>query len=602
MVLSRNFLIDIFTVQILDNFQSIPFYFLFFIFFALTTLSSLFFINYLGLYGVFVINFIALGSFWIIYSLYFSILFTTDTYYYINLGSWIYLSSDYHIDFEFLFDTISFAFSYLTLTIGFFVYIYSFSYFRYEPLVDRLLILLNSFMISMIVLVTAGNLVVLFLGWELIGLTSFFLINFWTTRINTFKSAFKAFSFNKLSDFFLLLAIILIYNVFSTLDILSINTMVLVYLNNHIVLFETNLNYINLICLCFLGSAFIKSAQFGFHIWLPDSMEAPVPASALIHSATLVSAGIFLILRFYPLFELVLWAKILMILIGSFTAFYGGWVAAVQTDIKRLLAYSTISHCGFLMCLCGLNMVPYVLLYLYVHGFFKALVFMCAGNVIRFAKNIQDYRRMGNFSKYLPFECTTSFICLINLAGLPGTYGFFIKHTLFLVLLNNSYYYYISFILIFLAAFSGIFYAIGFFYNIFFDKKKARKHVYFDKQRKILCSNFYTNSSIASSIAISALLIISMIVCAVLIFNIYNTNDIFIVTYSYFINNNSYLLNLQNNFTLQFILTYFNWIGIVLLILFSLLIDRAFFKAFRIYSSILILSFVIFFFFFISLI
>jgi len=601
LVLNRNFLVDIFTIQILDNFQSIPFYFLFFLFFILTTLSSLLFINYLGLYGVFIVNLIALGSFWIIYTLYFSILFTTDSYYYINLGMWVYLSNDYHIDLEFLFDTVSFAFSYLTLTIGFFVYIYSFSYFRYEPLVDRLLILLNSFMISMIILVTAGNLIVLFLGWELIGLTSFFLINFWTTRINTFKSAFKVFSFNKLSDFFLLLAIILIYNVFATLDILSINTMVLVYLNNHVLLFETNLNYINLICMCFLGSAFIKSAQFGFHIWLPDSMEAPVPASALIHSATLVSAGIFIILRFYPLFELVIWAKVLMIIVGSITAFYGGWIAAFQTDIKRLLAYSTISHCGFLMCFCGLNVIQFVLLYLYVHGFFKALVFMCAGNIIRFSKNVQDYRRMGNFSKYLPFECNTSFICLLNLAGLPGTYGFFIKHTIFLVLLNSTWYYYICFILIFLAAFSGIFYSIGFFYNVFFDKKKARKNIYFDKQRKILCSVYYTNTSLASSISISALLIVVSIICAVLIFNIYNNNEVFIPTYNYLINNNLHLLQLHENINLQTILMYFNWVGMILFILFIFIIDRGFFKSYKIYSNILMLSFFVFFFIFLLL-
>lgn len=594
MVLHRNIIIDIFTVQILDNFQSIPFYFLFFIFFTLTTLASLFFINFLGLYGVFIINLIALLSFWVVYTLYFSILFNTDSYYYINLGSWIYFSNDYHIDLEFLFDTISFAFSYLTLTIGLFVYIYSFSYFRYEPLVDRLLILLNSFMISMIILVTSGNLIMLFLGWELIGLTSFFLINFWTTRINTFKSAFKAFSFNKLSDLFLLLSIILIYNVFSTLDILSINTMILVYLNNHVLLFDNNLHYINLICFCFLGSAFIKSAQFGFHIWLPDSMEAPVPASALIHSATLVSAGIFLILRFYPLFELVWWAKSLMILIGSFTAFYGGWVAAFQTDIKRLLAYSTISHCGFLMCLCGLNTIQYVLLYLYIHGFFKALVFMCAGNIIRFSKNVQDYRRMGNYSKYLPFECHTSFICLLNLAGLPGTYGFFIKHTVLLSLLNNTYYYYFCFICIFLAAFSGIFYSIGFFYNVFFDKKKARKHVYFEKQRSILCSKFYTNASIASSLSITLLLIIASSISVILIFNIYNNNELFISTYNYLINNNVYLLQLHNNVYLQMILMYFNWVGLILLILFNFIIDREFFKSYKIYSYILFISFFIF--------
>jgi len=158
-----------------------------------------------------------------------------------------------------------------------------------------------------------------------------------------------------------------------------------------------NFQYLNILSICLLLCAFIKSAQFGFHIWLPDSMEAPVPASALIHSATLVSAGIFLILRFYSLFEILSYSKYIMVFVGSFTACYGGWVSSFQTDIKRLLAYSTISHCGFLVVLCGLFNLNWVLSYLYIHGFFKALTFMCAGNIIRFSKNIQDYRRMGGY-------------------------------------------------------------------------------------------------------------------------------------------------------------------------------------------------------------
>ena len=145
----------------------------------------------------------------------------------------------------------------------------------------------------------------------------------------------------------------------------------------------------------FLGAAFIKSAQVGFHIWLPDSMEAPVPASALIHSATLVSAGIFLILRLYPIFECSSIFYILTPIISIFTAFFGGFAAFYQNDLKRILAYSTISHCGLLMFLTTLGSFEFTLLYLYVHGFFKAIAFLCVGNIIRFNKNYQDVRRMG---------------------------------------------------------------------------------------------------------------------------------------------------------------------------------------------------------------
>ena len=142
-------------------------------------------------------------------------------------------------------------------------------------------------------------------------------------------------------------------------------------------------------------------------------MEAPVPASSLIHSATLVSAGVFVILRLYPIFESSYYSFFLLPIVGSLTAAYGGIVGAYQSDIKRILAYSTISHCGFLIFLTSFNINEFVILYLYVHGFFKASVFMCVGNVLRMSKNYQDFRKMGLFYKYLPFECFASFVCLV---------------------------------------------------------------------------------------------------------------------------------------------------------------------------------------------
>ena len=156
-----------------------------------------------------------------------------------------------------------------------------------------------------------------------------------------------------------------------------------------------HIHNLDFIALVFLGASFIKSAQIGGHLWLPDSMEAPVPASALIHSATLVSAGVFLILRLHPLFEHTFIFYLVTPVVGAFTAMYGGLVAYYQTDLKRILAYSTISHCGFLIFMTTLGAVEFTLAYLYVHGFFKAIAFLCAGNLIRFCKNYQDLRRMG---------------------------------------------------------------------------------------------------------------------------------------------------------------------------------------------------------------
>jgi len=363
-------------------------------------------------------------------------IFVKNVTYKLIIGQWFFLNHGSKVNFEFYIDTLSFSFMLLTTTIGLFVYIYAFSYFRYEPLVDRFLSFLCSFVLSMLLLVSAGNIVMLFLGWELIGLTSFFLINFWVTRVGTLKAAFKAFSFNKVSDYFILILLFIFYDLLYDFDILSINSQVHLYYNHTVTFLHYDVNLIEVISFCILGAAFIKSAQLGAHVWLPDSMEAPVPASSLIHSATLVSAGIFLILRFYPILEFSYYGKLILPVMGSMTAAYGGIVASYQADVKRILAYSTISHCGFLMLLCSFNVQEYTILYLYVHGFFKAAVFMCVGNVIRISKNYQDFRRMGMFSKYLPFECFCAFVCLFNLAGLPFSIGFFIKH---LIALGMSY-------------------------------------------------------------------------------------------------------------------------------------------------------------------
>jgi NADH:ubiquinone oxidoreductase subunit 5 (subunit L)/multisubunit Na+/H+ antiporter MnhA subunit len=284
------------------------------------------------------------------------------------------------------------------------------------------------------------------------------------------------------------------------------------YSNYTIQILNFHLNVIELASIFLLSCAFIKSAQFGPHIWLPDSMEAPVPASSLIHSATLVSAGIFVILRLYPIFELSHYSFFILPIMGSLTAAYGGVVGAYQADIKRILAYSTISHCGFLMLLCSFFANEYVVLYLYVHGFFKASVFMCVGNVIRISKNYQDFRRMGAFYKYLPFECYASFVCLSNLAGLPFSLGFYIKHLIFLGYQSYFYFYFFIFFNTFVAAISGLFYSYRIFYYVFFDFKKGRKQVYSTLNRQNLFSSYYTNTSRLSNFSICSLIITSYLI------------------------------------------------------------------------------------------
>lgn len=539
---------------IFKNYIEYPIFILFGILFFFSTAMSLIFLNFLGLYGVFILNLVILIMLWFSIIPYINYIFFENGYYFITLGKWMYLNSNYKIGFDFLIDNVSLSFSFLTLTIALFVYPYTFSYFRYEPLVDRLILFLNAFIISMVFLVSSGNLIMLFLGWEMIGLTSFFLINFWSTRVGTLKAAFKAYSFNKVSDLFLFFSIILIFNVTFNLDILTFLNQIHLYENYSVKCLNYDLNYIELISIFLLGSAFIKSAQFGAHIWLPDSMEAPVPASALIHSATLVSAGIYLLLRFTNLFELSYYSFSLIGIIGSLTAFYGGFVSMYQSDVKRILAYSTISHCGFLMVMYTTGILEYVVLYLYVHGFFKAAVFLCVGNVIRFSRNIQDFKRMGLFYKFLPFDCFASFICLINLSGLPLTFGFFIKHFLFVGLENNYFLYYPCLIFCVFGAVTGLFYSYRLFYYVFFDIKKGKKALYYQSSREILNSKFYINSSIASNFCIIGLILIAYIVCLKLITNYiligssvsdfykmyYNVSSFFVAyTSNYFLLNSS---------------------------------------------------------------
>nr|YP_010147328.1 NADH dehydrogenase subunit 5 [Thuricola similis]QQP22139.1 NADH dehydrogenase subunit 5 [Thuricola similis] len=315
-------------------------------------------------------------------------------------------------------DMLSYLFILLVLTIGFCTNIYILNYFKFEAKETTFYVYINWFIISMILFVLAENGFTLFLGWELIGLTSFLLINFWTDRRGVLKSAFKAFSFNKVSDALLLsFLIILWYTVkhsqFSLLEHDFVNN----YTLYNIYLYLATIGLI--IC------AGIKSAQLFMHVWLPDSMEAPVPASALIHSATLVSAGVYLLLRFsfllafYNLYDFILvW--------GSITGLYGGIVAAAQTDVKKLLAYSTISHCGFLFVCVGLQWTWLTITYLFLHGLFKAATFFCVGSFIRINKS-QDSRLMGINNRLAPTETLLLIICASNLGGLPFTLGFFYK-------------------------------------------------------------------------------------------------------------------------------------------------------------------------------
>jgi len=481
---------------------------------------ALAFPNHFGLYGSYMLTLPVLFCAWLcIFLVWLWVLFTGE-FFFLNGPKWFMLPGILTVTFDILIDKLSITYVMLILSIGLCVLLYTFSYFRYEPHVERLFLFINLFMISMCILVVGGNLFVIFLGWELIGLTSFFLINFWSTRIGTLKAAFKAFVFNKVSDLGLLLFIIFSLITTGESNVLILNSLFINFVDVHVQIFGISISYIEIFFFFLTVSAFIKSAQFGFHIWLPDSMEAPVPASALIHSATLVSAGVFLFLRFSHLVELSTLILNCCVLISSLTAAFGGVSACFQSDVKRILAYSTISHCGFLIFLACLGNLEVTLLYLCVHGFFKALVFMCVGNVIRFARNYQDFRYMGGFASYLPVETFLMLIGLLNLAGLPFSFGFVIKHYTLLSMFGVTNI--LVKINLLVGMFSSLIYSYRIYYYVFFDTKKAKKSIYFAASKHTLRSSMYSNTTIAGSLSIILLLIIATINIGFLYFCVVN--------------------------------------------------------------------------------
>ena len=376
----------------------------------------------------------------------------------INPNNWY--SINYEINFKV--NNLSFLFIFLVNIIGFSTNIYILNYFKYEERNEEFILLINWFIMSMIFLTIGNNFFTIILGWELIGLTSFLLINFWKYKITTLGCSFKAFSFNKVSDVFLMISLCCLWNTYkvNTVDLL-LYIIKLNSVNTSTLLVFTSISL--LIC------SSIKSAQIFGHLWLPDSMEAPVPASSLIHSATLVSAGIYLLLKFQTIFIEVNMLKYVFYL-GSITACYGGIVAASQSDVKKLLAYSTISHCGFIVAAVALNNFVVTVTYLYLHGLFKAVTFFCVGSLIKYT-NTQDMRYMGALKTQV-FNTATLIICSINLGGLPFTFGYLYKY-LFLqaIVVSNFFFFGLGFCI--LGMLSSVVYVYKLIYYSCFDFQKS---------------------------------------------------------------------------------------------------------------------------------
>jgi proton-translocating NADH-quinone oxidoreductase chain L len=357
-------------------------------------------------------------------------------------------------------------------TISFLVHLYSTEYLKEDPHLSRFMGYLSLFTFFMIVLVTSDNLIQLFTGWEGVGLSSFFLINFWFTRLQANKAAIKAMIINRIGDFFLFLGILLLYSETCSVEFSSVFSFSEELFSEEVLFYKLGNFFV------FFG-AMGKSAQLGLHTWLPDAMEGPTPASALIHAATMVTAGVFLIARCSFVFENFSDVRDFVAITGALTAFFAASTGLFQNDLKRVIAYSTCSQLGYMVFSCGLSGYSAGLFHLTNHAFFKALLFLCAGSVIHAMGDEQDLRRFGGLRNFLPITYVSFVIGSLALIGFPFLSGFYSKDCILeIAYTKNSSQGVFTFFFGTLSAFFTAFYSYRLLLLTFFTKPLGYKQLY----------------------------------------------------------------------------------------------------------------------------
>ena len=345
-----------------------------------------------------------------------------------------------------------------------------------DPHLPRFMCYLSLFTFLMIILVTADNFIQMFVGWEGVGLSSYLLINFWFSRLQANKAAIKAMLVNRIGDFGLSLGIFTIYYIFNSTNYSVVFSLINNFINDRIIFLNIEVHSITLICILLLIGAVGKSAQLGLHVWLPDAMEGPTPVSALIHAATMVTAGVFLIGRSSPLFEYAPFSLVIVTFFGGLTCLFAASVGLVQNDLKKVIAYSTCSQLGYMIFACGLSNYSVGIFHLANHAFFKALLFLGAGSIIHSVNDEQDMRKMGGLRKLIPFTYGIMLIGSLSLMGIPFLTGFYSKD----VILEIAYakfttYSHFVYILGSLGAFCTSFYSIRLIYLTFLNDSNGYK-------------------------------------------------------------------------------------------------------------------------------
>lgn len=387
-----------------------------------------------------------------------------------TIYSWV-SSGSFDAGVGFMVDSLTAFMMCIVTSISLLVHIYSVGYMKEDPGNSRFFASIAFFTFSMLMLVMANNFLLLFFGWEAVGLASYLLIGFWFEKPAAATAGTKAFLINRVSDAAFLSGIALLFSAAGSFQFNDI------FLSRYelatMTLPGTDWRLITVSCLCLFIGAMGKSAQFPLHVWLPDSMEGPTPVSALIHAATMVTAGIFMVCRMSPLFELSETVLSLMLIIGAITALFMGLVAMAQNDIKQVIAYSTISQLGYMTMALGASAYSAALFHLMTHAFFKALLFLAAGVVILGMNHDQDIRNMGGLKKYMPVTWITALVASLSLAGFPFFSGFYSKDSILMAIkaanITGSGF---AFTAAFLGIFITAFYTFRLFFLVFHGKAR----------------------------------------------------------------------------------------------------------------------------------
>jgi len=390
---------------------------------------------------------------------------------------WI-TSGALNVDWALRIDTLTVVMLVVVNSVSALVHIYSIGYMEHDPHRPRFFAYLSMFTFAMLMLVTSDNFLQMYFGWEGVGLASYLLIGFWYTRPAANAAAIKAFVVNRIGDFGFALGIFAIFFVFGSIEFDTVFASAADQAGKTFMFLGLEVDILTTICLLLFMGAMGKSAQFLLHTWLPDAMEGPTPVSALIHAATMVTAGVFLVVRMSPLFELAPAALVFVTIVGATTAFFAATVALVQNDIKRVVAYSTCSQLGYMFVAAGVGAYQIAIFHLFTHAFFKALLFLGSGSVIHAVSDEQDMRKMGGLAPHLPRTLIVMTIGTLALTGFPLTAGYFSKDAIIeAAFASQNVAAGYAFALLVLAALMTAFYSWRLMFMTFFGRVRASSEV-----------------------------------------------------------------------------------------------------------------------------